>query len=79
MFKHCRRRTYAVSVRTPSTMFEHLTMLDSPDRLPRSLARQVSALSPVIFAIYIDDVSKCSKFYPRSYVILYADDILLYN
>jgi len=33
----------------------------------------------VLFAICIDDVSKCSKFYPRSYVglILYADDILL--
>jgi len=30
-----------------------------------------------IFAIYIDDVSKSSKFYRNSYVILYADDILL--
>jgi len=38
---------------------------------------QGSDLSPVLFAIYIDDVSKCSKLYPRSYVILYADDILL--
>jgi len=36
-----------------------------------------SVLLPVLFAIYIDDVSKCSKLYPRSYVILYADDILL--
>jgi len=34
--------------------------------------RHGSVLSPVLFAIYIDDVSKCSK-----YVILYADDILL--
>ena len=39
--------------------------------------RQGSVLSPVLFAIYIDGVSKCSKLYPRSYVILYADDILL--
>ena len=39
--------------------------------------RQGSVLSPVLFAIYTDDVSKCSKLYPRSYVILYADDILL--
>ena len=38
--------------------------------------RQGSVLLPVLFAIYID-VSKCSKLYPRSYVILYADDILL--
>jgi len=34
-------------------------------------------LSPVLFAIYIDDVSECSKFHRYSYVILYADDILL--
>ena len=34
-------------------------------------------VSPVLFAVYIDDVSKCSKFYRYSYVILYADDILL--
>ena len=39
--------------------------------------RQGSVLSPVLFAIYIDDVSTCSKLYPRSYVIFYADDILL--
>ena len=41
--------------------------------------RQRSVLSPVLFAIYIDDVCKCSKFYRYSYVrlILYADDILL--
>jgi len=52
--------------------------------------RQDSLLSPVlcmaalwntaghyVFAIYIDDVSKSSKFYRYSYVILYADDILL--
>jgi len=29
------------------------------------------------FAIYIDDVCTCSKFYRYSYVILYADDIVL--
>ena len=39
--------------------------------------RQGSVLSSVLFAIYVDDVSKCSKFYRDSYVILYADDILL--
>ena len=39
--------------------------------------RQGSVLSPVLFASYIDDVSKCSKLYPRFYVILYADDILI--
>ena len=39
--------------------------------------RQGSVPSPVLFAMYIDDVSKCSKFYRNSYVILYADDILL--
>jgi len=39
--------------------------------------RPGSVLSPFLFAIYIDDVSKCSKFYRYSYVILYADDILL--
>jgi len=33
----------------------------------------------VLFAIYIDDVCTrtCSRFYGHSYVILYADDILL--
>jgi len=39
--------------------------------------RQGSVLSPVLFAIYIDDVCTCSKFYRYSYVILYADDIVL--
>ena len=39
--------------------------------------RQGSVLLPVLFAIYIDDVCTCSKFYRHSYVILYADDILL--
>jgi len=39
--------------------------------------RQGSVLSPVLFAIYIDDVYTCSKFYRYSYVILYADDIVL--
>jgi len=39
--------------------------------------RQGFVLSPVLFAIYIDDVSTCSKLYPRSHVILYADDILI--
>lgn len=39
--------------------------------------RQGSVLSPVLFAIYIDEVCNCSKFYRHSFVILYADDILL--
>jgi len=39
--------------------------------------RRGSVPSPVLFAIYIGDVSKCSKFYRYSYAILYADDILL--
>ena len=39
--------------------------------------RQGSVLSLVLFAIDIGDVSKCSKFYRYSYVILYAGDILL--
>ena len=38
---------------------------------------QGSVLSPGLFAIYIDDVSECSKLYRYSYVILYADDIWL--
>ena len=39
--------------------------------------RQGSVMSPELFAIYIDDVCTCSKFYRYLYVILYADDILL--
>jgi len=39
--------------------------------------RQGSVLSPVLFAIYIDDVCTYSKLYRHSYVILYADDLLL--
>ena len=50
----------------------------SPTFLQSSLVcDRVLSMSPVLFAIYIDDVSKCSKFYRYSYVILYADDILL--
>ena len=38
--------------------------------------RQVSVLSPVLFAIYVDDVARCCK---KRYlhIISYADDILL--
>jgi len=39
--------------------------------------RQRSVLSPVLYAIFIDDVCTCSKFYRYSYVIFYDDDILL--
>jgi len=39
--------------------------------------RQGSVLSPVLFAIYVDNVAKCSKHDRHLHIILYADDIPL--
>jgi len=39
--------------------------------------RQGSALSPFLFNIYLDDVAKLHNYNNRSFVIVYADDILL--
>ena len=39
--------------------------------------RQGSVLSPVLFAIYVDDVARCCKNERYVHIILYADDILL--
>ena len=39
--------------------------------------RQGSVLSPVLFSIYIDGISKLHDPNNGAYVILYADDILL--
>ena len=39
--------------------------------------RQGSVLSPIMFAIYLNDVHAARSLTPRSYIILYADDILL--
>ena len=39
--------------------------------------RQGSVLSPVLFAIYVDDVARCCKKERYLHMILYADDILL--
>ena len=39
--------------------------------------RQGSVLSPLLFAIYVDDIGKLSDERHALYVILYADDILL--
>ena len=39
--------------------------------------RQGSVLSPFLFAIFIDDVGKIQNSRYGTYVILYADDILL--
>jgi len=45
----------------------------------RSGVRQGLVLSPYLFSIYIDDVGKLCVFRNRSFVLLYADDILLIN
>jgi len=39
--------------------------------------RQGSVLSPVLFAVYIDDICKLSNVINGTTVVLYADDILL--
>ena len=39
--------------------------------------RQSSVLSPFLFALYLDDIWNNGKLISSSYVILYADDILL--
>ena len=39
--------------------------------------RQGSALSPFLFAIYIDDLVALCKPNSKLYIILYADDIIL--
>ena len=39
--------------------------------------RQGSVLSPYLFNIYLDDVARLNNCYKRSFVIIYADDILL--
>ncbi len=39
--------------------------------------RQGSVLSPYLFAVYVNDVAKCHAGSVNSFVVLYADDILL--
>jgi len=39
--------------------------------------RQGSVLSPILFALYIDDISNSVSFFPGCHIILYADDIIL--
>ena len=39
--------------------------------------RQGSVLSPVLFAVYLDDLGKLCSPMNSCYIILYADDILL--
>jgi len=39
--------------------------------------RQGSVLSPVLFAVYLDDLGKLCSPMDSCYIILYADDILV--
>lgn len=39
--------------------------------------RQGSVLSPLLFALYVDDIANISKHVPGIFVFLYADDILI--
>ena len=39
--------------------------------------RQGSVLSPILFALYIDDINDSAVLFPGCHIILYADDILL--
>ena len=39
--------------------------------------RQGSVLSPYLFNIYLDDVANLNNYYKRSFIIIYADDIIL--
>jgi len=39
--------------------------------------RQGSVLSPFLFALYLDDLSRLGSLFKGCFVILYADDILL--
>ena len=36
--------------------------------------RQGSVLSPILFALYIDDISNSVSFFQGCHIILYADD-----
>ena len=39
--------------------------------------RQGPVLSPILFALYIDDICDCNQLAPGCSIVLYADDVLL--